>query len=48
MIRITRMRYGLPVCDTDVIGFLNDTVVLRFYTDFYQMYGEIIVNHIMP
>ena len=26
--------YGLPVSDTDFGGFLSDTAVLRFYTDF--------------
>ena len=41
MIRITRI-------DTDFGGFLSDTAVLRFDTDFNNIYGEIIFIHIMP
>ena len=39
--------YGLPVSDTDFGGFLSDTAVLHFDTDFNKIYGDIIFNHIM-
>jgi len=33
--------------DMDYPRFLSDTAVLRFDTDFNQIYGEIIFNHII-
>ena len=41
MIRIT-------LSDADFGCFLSDTAVLRFDTDFNNIYGEIMFNHIVP
>ena len=30
-----------------ILGFLSDTAVLRFDSDFSKIYGDIIFNHIM-
>ena len=37
----------IRITDTDVGGFLSDTTVLHFDTDFNKIYGDIIFNHIM-
>ena len=43
--RLQPTHNGLPVSDTDFCVFLSDKAVLRFDTDFYQIYGNIIFTH---